>query len=95
MIRASRMRKWLFPALVTLAVLAAANNCQAQGRRGLFFRARPFTHRPAPSYQETYQYLNWRYPKYVGGLHASYFRDLGLPPGDVGLRGNGLYMTPW
>ena len=51
--------------------------------------------RQAPSYWETYQYMNSRYPKYYGGFHASYFDNMGIPPGDIGLRGNGIYMTPW
>ena len=80
-----------------LLVLAVSSEGLAARPRGFFFRARgpEWQVRRAPSYDETYRYLNWRYPKYVGGFHASYFRDLGVPPGDVGLRGNGLYMTPW
>ena len=35
------------------------------------------------------------YPKYYGGFHYRYFQETGFPPGDIGLRGNGVYMTPW
>ena len=52
-------------------------------------------HRVAPSYRETYKYMNWRYPKYTGAFHANYFQTMGVAPGDVGFRGNGVYMTPW
>ena len=38
---------------------------------------------------------NMRYPKYYGGFHARYFQDIGVPPGDVGFRGNGIFSTPW
>ncbi len=45
---------------------------------------------------------NWRfqqsmekYPKYIGGFHSSFYSDLGLPTGDIGFRGNGLYWAPW
>lgn len=51
--------------------------------------------RQAPSYWETYHYMNSHYPKYYGGFHASYFQNMGIPPGDIGLRGNGIFMTPW
>ena len=36
-----------------------------------------------------------RYPKYIGGFHSSHFTNVGLPTGDIGFRGNGLYWTPW
>jgi hypothetical protein len=49
----------------------------------------PYTH---PEY---YQYLNERYPKFYGAFHSSYFHNMGLPPGDIGPRGNGIYPTPW
>ena len=49
----------------------------------------------APTYQQRYEYLNWRYPKYTGAFHASYFQSIGVPPGDIGFRGNGVYATPW
>jgi len=29
--------------------------------------------------------------RYIGGFHQNYFRDIGIPPGDVGIRGNALY----
>lgn len=35
------------------------------------------------------------YPKYIGGFHSSHFTDLGVPTGDLGFRGNGIYWTPW
>ena len=35
------------------------------------------------------------YPKYFGGFHSSHYYDLGIPNGDKGFRGNGIYWTPW
>lgn len=35
------------------------------------------------------------YPKYIGGFHASQIQNAGVPPGDIGFRGNGIYWTPW
>ena len=49
----------------------------------------------APSYPEYYHYMNSQFPKYYGGFHASYFQDMGMSPGDTGLRGNGIFPTPW
>jgi hypothetical protein len=46
-------------------------------------------------YEQQRAYWNRYYPKYVGGFHARYFDTLGVPSGDVGLRGNSLYATPW
>ena len=34
-------------------------------------------------------------PKYIGGFHSSQFYNLGVPNGDIGFRGNGLYWAPW
>lgn len=35
------------------------------------------------------------YPKYYGGFHYRHLDNIGIPSGDIGLRGNGLYMSPW
>ena len=35
------------------------------------------------------------YPKYIGGFHASEIHNLGIPSGQRGFRGNGLYWAPW
>ncbi len=36
-----------------------------------------------------------QYPKYIGGFHASHYYNIGVPPGDIGFRGNGIYWAPW
>ena len=41
------------------------------------------------------QYYHGYPPKYYDGFHARYFDTLGVPTGDVGLRGNGIYWMPW
>lgn len=33
--------------------------------------------------------------RYIGGFHYTYFQDLGIPTGDIGLRGNGVIWRPW
>ena len=35
------------------------------------------------------------YPKYYGGFHYRHLDNIGIPNGDIGLRGNGIYMSPW
>jgi hypothetical protein len=35
------------------------------------------------------------YPKYYGGFHARALQDIGIPTGDRGIRGNGIYANPW
>jgi hypothetical protein len=35
------------------------------------------------------------YPKFYGGFHSSHYSNLGVPSGDIGFRGNGIYWTPW
>ncbi len=35
------------------------------------------------------------YPKFTGGFHSREMQNLGVPTGDVGLRGNGFSMFPW
>ena len=42
-----------------------------------------------------YQSVEDAYPRYIGAFHSRYFNDLGVAPGDVGIRTNGIYMTPW
>ena len=51
-------------------------------------------HRPW-TYQEKYYYSNQMYPKYYYGFHANYMQSIGIPPGDIGLRTNGINLTPW
>lgn len=84
----------IIPFLVVLLTFIASDSLA--GRPRLLVGPRLRHHHGARyNYWQERRYLNWRYPKYVGGFHANYFRDLGVPPGDVGLRGNGLYATPW
>ena len=64
---------------------------------------RPVAGTPVP---EHYYRGDWRrdpaynpgypnYPRYFGGFHSSHYYDLGIPNGDKGFRGNGIYWTPW
>ena len=56
-------------------------------------------HRLGPRFIDTqnsrYRNSTEMYPKYIGGFHASQIHNIGVPPGDIGFRGNGIYWTPW
>jgi hypothetical protein len=36
-----------------------------------------------------------RYSKYYGSFHYRHLDNIGVPSGDIGLRGNGLYWSAW
>lgn len=83
-------------------LMLTTHSCQA-GRRG-WFRGPPdptplvgdgqgSDHAP-PGYPR-YQYSKQVYPKYYYGFHARYMQNMGVPTGDVGLRGNGITWNPW
>ena len=42
-----------------------------------------------------YQCVEDAFPRYIGAFHSRYFNDLGVSPGDVGIRTNGLTLSPW
>ena len=90
-------RKWVLAICVAAAILIVSVQSVSGAQPRRFFRrfVRPTPPRSYSSYDYQRQYSNYYYPKYYGGLHSSYFNSLGVAPGDVGLRGNGLYMTPW
>ena len=67
----------------------AQNSGWQQQRRLNFYPAAPRFYD-----SQTARYLE-RYPKYYGGFHASHFNNVGVPSGDIGFRGNGIYWTPW
>jgi|GEM_PF-3405866 len=55
----------------------------------------------APTYPSNYGTRNRPptaeelYPKYYGSFHYRHLDNIGIPPGDIGPRGNGIYMSPW
>jgi hypothetical protein len=53
-------------------------------------------HHPLHSLGYTrYQYVEEAFPRYIGAFHSRYFNDLGVAPGDVGIRTNGITLSPW
>ena len=87
--------------LIAAAIVLVAADAQAAGRRRFLARnadahhlesgyveAGPI-HRSAP--------LDPRavYPKYQGGFNSRALQNIGVPTGDIGIRGNGFMMNPW
>lgn len=84
----------------------AIEQVDAAGRgRGRLF-ARSFSTRGpvafgAPTYPSNYgtRYrspsVEELYPKYYGSFHYRHLDNIGIPSGDIGIRGNGLYISPW
>ena len=90
------MRRPIFVA-ITLAIVGSSSFAQAlePHPRG----PGPFMRQPMPPYSKHAQmaaYGRAVYPKYYWGLHSREFYNVGVPHGDLGLRGgNGFTWNPW
>ena len=77
--------------LLTTMSLSLADTAHARGPRRLFQgRTSATIHRAHPPLD-----AREAYPKYQGGFHARALQNIGIPTGDIGLRGNGIYANPW
>jgi len=75
-----------FIAAATIILLPAS----AQARRG------KWRNRPPVYLTEQGQWARELYPQYYGGIHARQMQNIGIPNGDIGLRGNGgVTPYPW
>jgi hypothetical protein len=103
-----RLRSFLLAALITVSCAVPSSAQMFGGRviinrhtgpwQGNYHAWQPPWYagpRRAPTYDEYYHYMNSRFPKYYGGLHANYFQSTGVSPGDIGPRGNGIFPSPW
>ena len=82
--------------LTAITAIEAGNG----GRPRLFRRwhmTRPVSpaYRHVSPYGSTYPIAEERYPKYIGSFHYRHLDNIGIPTGDIGIRGNSLYMSPW
>lgn len=59
------------------------------------FYAGPVTGIGTHAHVRPWVYYRGRYPRYVGALHAREIQNLGVPTGDIGPRGNGIFWSPW
>ena len=77
---------------LALALIAAAtivlHPTSAHARLGRW------RNRPPVYLTEQGQWARELYPQYYGGIHARQMQNIGIPNGDIGLRGNGG-VTPY
>jgi hypothetical protein len=95
------MKQILFILVIAAIAFLSCDVCSG-GRRNRILRRQP---NPPPARaprdaSHVYRYNPYGhyrepYPKYYGGFHARFFDNYGVPTGDVGVRGNGIYWTPW
>ena len=81
----------------TMIILTAAMLTCAAGSAEAGNRRRWFQGHAAASFRRGHPPLEAReqYPKYYGGFHARQLQNIGIPTGDIGLRGNGSELNPW
>jgi len=99
------MSRLLVTVLIGALLCFVPSNCDGQCQRRVVIRSDQtfygMSYPPAPyRYHSPTGYYSYQraaelYPKYYGGFHARHFDNIGIPPGDVGLRGNGIYLPPW
>jgi hypothetical protein len=87
-------------ALAAIAVLVLSTNAHAGGRwqrnqNGQFQGQAERPVNPRQTYPYRYYQGNMMYPKYYFGLHERQMQSIGVPSGDIGIRGNGITATPW
>ena len=84
-----RLMRTLLAALTLLAAMIAVQPAEAIGRRP------PAPTRSVPNrYYQNAANAKAIYPRYYGSTHARQIQNIGIPPGDIGLRGNGVMLTP-
>jgi hypothetical protein len=105
------MRNAVVGGVVAVLVLFVSGTCQAERRGLFRRSAEPlpaaeaattahvqYVH-PGPQRYSADQaraaYARQVYPQYYWGFHARHDQNLGVPTGDIGLRGNGITWQPW
>jgi hypothetical protein len=90
------MRRLIFVA-IALVIVGWSSFTQAAEPHPRW--AAPYARQPMPPYSKQAQigaYGRAVYPKYYWGLHSREFYNVGVPHGDIGLRGgNGFTWNPW
>lgn len=88
---------WVLVLLTLLFLLP--QNAMAAGRRRYAGSSNASALRSQANYERA-SATNYRggyeqYPKFIGGFHYHDLHNIGIPNGDIGLRGNGISMSPW
>lgn len=87
--------------LIVTALLLTPADAQAAGRRRFLARQYDQGHVESgyadagPLYRRVPADPRTIYPKYQGGFHSRALQNIGVPTGDIGIRGNGFMMNPW
>jgi hypothetical protein len=90
------MRWWTLGVVATLMITCGV--ADAAGRKRA---AHPSKQAAAPPHMTSNKqaaigaYGRAVYPKYYWGLHVREFQNIGTPPGDRGIRGDGTQWQPW
>lgn len=92
------MRRAILLAVVMVMVCLAAPAAEAGGwrmrQRGYDPYQQPVALPPFAS-PRTDAYWRAQYPQYYGGFHARHLQNIGIPTGDIGIRGNSITVNPW
>lgn len=84
--------RWVLSIAATLLLLLVASPAGAAGPLRRLFHGRA-----AMQVRAAHPPLDARavYPKYQAGFHARSLQNIGVPSGDIGIRGNGIHPNPW
>jgi hypothetical protein len=92
------MRTMMTIALGVTMLVVLTNTAEAGRRRRLFQgQGQPHQGQAMAQFNDRHPPLDPRevYPEYYGGIHARQLQNIGIPTGDIGIRGNGITATPW
>ena len=103
-----KTRQWVALGILCASAMLASTSQAGPFRRGPAKphgphprtpRATAFWHHlrmdPRLEYRVYRAYANDMYPKWNGAIHAREIQNLGVPSGDIGLRGNGITYGAW
>ena len=100
------MKRALIALTLTTAViglLAAETHAAGPWRKWAAYGRPTRPHQVRPHYRSPlhglgytrYESVEDAFPRYIGAFHSRYFNDLGVAPGDIGIRSNGITLSPW
>ena len=92
------MRLLLLLVVVAVSLIPCTSQARGPWQRRAILRGRYYQQKVAPpSFHESRSAAYWRsqYPQYYGGFHARHLQNIGIPTGDIGIRGNSITVNPW
>jgi hypothetical protein len=79
--------RWLLVCAITATLILTTSNAEAFGGR--------WRNRPPVYLSQQGAWARDVYPQYYGGIHARNVQNIGIPSGDIGIRGNGGVGVGW